>query len=249
MPERPATPSSWSDARIVAALAALRDDMLVPDAPLDVTIVGTLTAAPANVSRWRRPALVAAVVVLVSLVLTLAVAPARDAVADWLGIGSTEVRIDPGRGAPDGSLPAIDDGARAVDADGAARALGRELPPLAHPATDAPAQFALPVEGGVLVRWPGRDETLWMHEAVMAPSDYRRKFATDEADVRAVDDLGEDALWVGGAHLLETPARAVAARNVLLWLDERAGAPLELRLEGDLDRDEIVALAHALGFD
>jgi hypothetical protein len=240
MPERPpAAPSPWTDARIAAALATLRDDLLVPDAPLDVAAATVVADEP----RRRRPELVAAAIVAVALVIALAVAPAREAVADWLGIGSTEVRIDPERGEPDGSLPAIEDGARPVDADGARRALGRDLPPLQHPDTESPPQLAVPIEGGVLVRWAGRTETLWIHDAGPEPIDYLKKFATDDADIHFVDGLGEQALWLGGAHVLDTPGRVIAARNVLLWLDDG----LELRLEGDLDRAAMIALAHGLG--
>jgi hypothetical protein len=224
--------AEWTDDRIIAGLAVLRDELRVPDEPLRV--------APARPAR-RHPWAAAAAVVAVALILGVAIAPARRAVADWLGIGSTEVRTDPGHAAPPAGLPTLADGAVAVDADAAAAELGRPLPPVGRADAAAP-QYAIPAEGGVLVRWPGRGETLWVHPGADRAVGFFTKFASADATIERVDDLGDQALWLGDSHVLETPGRALAARHVLLWVDDG----LELRLEGDGTRDEMVGIARHL---
>jgi hypothetical protein len=229
--------SAWSDERIIEALASLREELLVPVEPL------TVPATSRRPSSWRRPLLAAAAIVLVAVVVGATVAPARDAVADWLGIGSTEVRIVPQPSAPPPSLPALADGARPVTAAEAAVELGRPLPAIAHPSTAAVPEYAVPIEGGVLVRWPERSETLWVRVATDDSPMYFTKLVGSDAEIEPVAGVGENALWLGASHVLETPGRAVAAQNVLLWLD----AGFELRLEGDLSRDEMVAIARGVG--
>jgi hypothetical protein len=230
-------PESWSDERMIVALEALRDELLVPDAPLSLP-------SRRNRQPRGRALLVAAAVLLLAVVSVLIVAPAREAVADWLGLGSTEVRIEPdGTTVPLAALPTLADGARVARAAEAAAELGRALPTVTRADTDAAPAYAIPVEGGVLVRWPGRDETLWIHAVTDESVGYFKKFATPDAAIEDVDGVGDAALWLGGAHVLETPGRALAAQNVLLWLDDG----LEWRLEGDLGRDEMVAIARALG--
>jgi hypothetical protein len=228
----------WDDARLIAALGELRERLVVPDAPIEID-AGALSRPP---SRRARHVLVAAAAVVVLIVLTASIAPARHAVADWLGLGATEVRV--GEPPPDivGPLPALDSGARVVDAEDAAAELRRPLPRITHPHTDETPVYAIPTEGGVLVRWPSRDETLWMRRGVDEARVYLRKFVQVGGDVAHIDGLGEDALWIGTGHVLETPGRALAASHVLLWITDG----LELRLEGDQSRDEMVQLAHAL---
>jgi hypothetical protein len=234
-------PEAWTEERVILALAALRDELQVPDEPLTVPVGVELRRA-----RPRRDrALVAAGIAALATVAVLAVAPAREAVADWLGLGSTEVRIVPTTSVPataGPSLPSLADGARVVDEQGAAAELGRPLPAVGRADTDARPELAVPVEGGVLVRWPGRDETLWIHGPTPAGASYLKKLAAAQEDIGPVDGLGDGALWLAGPHLLETPGRLLAADHVLLWIDDG----LEWRLEGDLPRDEMVAIARNL---
>jgi hypothetical protein len=68
------------------------------------------------------------------------------------------------------------------------------------------------------------------------------KFVSVGGDIARVEGLGDDALWIGGPHVLTTPGRSLAASHVLLWIDDG----LELRLEGDQTQAEMVELAHAL---
>jgi hypothetical protein len=230
----PHASTAWSDERIIAALGSLRAELRVPEAPLVIDIGSGRIG--------RRTGLVAAAVLLVVAVLGAAITPAREAVADWLGIGSTEVRVDPDAGAPSPSMPTLADGARDVTASDAAAELGRPLPPLRHPDTDAPPQYAIPVEGGVLVRWPGRADTLWLRETTEDSPLYLKKFAAAGDEVVAIGDLGDGALWLGARHVLVTPGRALRAEHVLLWIDDG----LELRLEGNGSQDEMVAIARSL---
>ena len=239
--------SAWSDERIIVALAALRDELLVPIEPLrgpSGPSERTSVVPSGAVSRQvharipRRWLLVAAAAVIV-LVLGLAIAPAREAVADWLGIGSTEVRMDPERGQPSPQMPHLSDGARPVDAAAASTELGRALPDVSNVFPGATPEYAVPIEGGVLVRWPGHDETLWIRAETADSGVLLKKYAQHDARIEEVDDLGDAALWLGASHVLETPGRELAASHVLLWLDRG----LELRLEGDLPRDDMVAIA------
>jgi hypothetical protein len=233
--------SSWSDERIIVALASLRSELLVPLEPLALPI-------GASSQRRRRPParrmlLVAAAAVVVLVTLGLAVAPAREAVADWLGIGSTEVRIDPEQGEPSPQMPRLADGAQAVDERGARAALGRALPELSEVFAGSAPEYAIPIEGGVLVRWTGHDETLWIRPGGADSAVLVKKYSQPDAEIEEVDDLGDAALWLGRSHVLQTPGRAVAASHVLLWLD----GGFEWRLEGDLGRDDMIAIARALG--
>jgi hypothetical protein len=233
-------PSSWSDERMIGALAALRDELLVPLEPLALPIAAL--SHPRRRPPARRMVLVAAAAVVVLVTAGLAIAPAREAVADWLGIGSTEVRIDPEHGEPSPQMPRLADGARAVDARGARAELGRALPDLSRVFAGSAPEYAIPIEGGVLVRWPGHEETLWMRPGSADSAVLVKKYSRPDAEIEEVDDLGDAALWVGTSHVLQTPGRALAASHVLLWLD----AGFEWRLEGDLARDDMIAIARSL---
>jgi hypothetical protein len=216
--------------------------------------VGNLlqTAAPAAAATEARPPRSrrglwqpravrwAFVVVVVLAVVAVTVAPVRRTVADWLGIGSTQIDIGPASSvAP---LPSIATGIPPLDEAAAAAKVDVDLAGLGASALGAPSAFADMPEGGVLVIW--RDGTsLWIHRPLgPEPSDWLHKMVAEGEDVQEVTGLGEDALVVSGTHMLETPHRTVAATTVVLWLS----GDLELRLESDRDPSALIELARQL---
>lgn len=190
------------------------------------------------VSPWPRRLAIAAAIVIVVLVTTLAVAPVRDAVADWLGIGHTHIVKVEG-GIDTAGLPSIQERLAPKSRDEAEAALGRPLPTV-EALGDPDALVASP-EGGVIMGWTQGDTTLWVHpEGLETGPFFDKLVATGEA-VERIRGVGEDALYVEGTHILETPGRKLAARSVLLWVE----ADVEYRLESNLSRDEMVAVAQS----
>ena len=117
-------------------------------------------------STWLRRLAVAAVILIALLVVGLAVAPVRSAVADWLGIGSTHVVKVPG-GVDTSGLPLIQERLRPVSRAEAEAVLRHPLPTVA--ALGDPQIVVLPPEGGVLMGWTEGNTTLWMHPIDIDP--------------------------------------------------------------------------------
>jgi hypothetical protein len=190
---------------------------------------------PAGTVKPRR-LLAAAVLVVALLATALAIAPVRHAVAGWLGIGSTTVE----RGEPSPApLPGFLVGMQPVDAAEAARRLGRPLPVVT--ALGPPDGVYAAPEGGVVLAWADGQVSLWVHRDADAPF-LLKKIASVATDVEVVSGPGDQALWVGGPHVFESPVRHVQADSVLLWIQ---GID-EYRLEGDRSRDGLVAIARSV---
>jgi hypothetical protein len=189
--------------------------------------------------RRLRAAWVAGVVVLAAA--AGAVAPVREAVAAWLGIGTTEVvRVGVGEGDP-GDLPHLGDDLRPVDAAAAGDRLGAALPDTTATGLGPAPVLAAPPEGGVILAWDDGATTLWVRRAE-PPAVSIGKLLTSDDRFERVDGLGEDAAIVDGPHVLTTPQRRLAAGTVLVWID----AGFEHRLESDLDRPRMVEIARAI---
>jgi hypothetical protein len=182
---------------------------------------------------------VAAVILIALLVVGLAVAPVRSAVADWLGIGSTHVVKVPG-GVDTSGLPLIQDRLRPVSRDEAEGVLRHPLPTVG--ALGDPQIVVPPPEGGVLMGWTEGNTTLWVHAIDIDPKLFLQKLVAVGENVEPVEGVGNAALYVEGTHILETPGRTLAARSVLLWV--RDG--VEYRLESDLSRDEMIDVAKSV---
>ena len=198
------------------------------------------TSTPAR-RRRRRPlavAVLAAAAVVTAVVVT--VAPVRGAVADWLGLGSTRIEIEPARPGSTERAPGIQTGLALIDR-AAAEAMFDVPLPSDGTALGAPVGFARMPEGGALVVWPD-GATLWIHVETIDSDVYFKKLVDATATVRRVDDLGDSALVVEGPHQLQTPHRTVAASTSVLW---RVG-PLEHRLESDRSRQDLVAIAREI---
>ncbi len=240
-------------AGIVAELDDLARHLAAPDPNVDV-----VAAAVAQIrQRTRRPRTrallaVAAVIVIIGLVLSF-VAPARRAVADWIGIGGTRVTsIDK---LPDDLGSNLDLG-RAIDV----KTAQQRAPALDFPdSVDAPAAaFVGRPAGGVSFVWtPSRSlpEVLNLDVglllttypgAVARPS--IEKLLPPGTTIESVDVNGANGYWFGGtAHefvYLDRRGeyqqdRARLAGNTLLW--ERDGTTY--RLESALDRADALRLA------
>jgi hypothetical protein len=220
------------DDRLAEVLASMRD--LLVTQPAD--------AAAPSVDRRHRPMSIIALAAAAAAVAVVSVSPLRGAVADWLGIGSTRIDIDPTLFPTTAPLPAIDEGLQRIDLAAAEQRLGIELPPLDTAELGSPTGYSLMPEGGILVIWSDMS-TLWIHsDDVADPGAMFDKLVSLEADVQRVDDLGDEALAVSGRHFLYTPHRTVAATTAVLW---RSGG-WEYRLESDRDQRSLIAIARQL---
>jgi hypothetical protein len=191
---------------------------------------------PRRRRRWLAGGAAAAALTIAGL------SPLRGAVADWLGIGSTHVEVRPDPDAVPADLPGIQDGATPISQRAAAERLDAQLVErLAATDLGAPAGFATIVEGGVLVVWPDHT-TLWVHVRELDAGTWLEKLVVSDQQVQHVDDLGDDALALVGAHVLATPERTVRAGTTVLW----TRGTTELRLAGDHPLDELIQIARTL---
>lgn len=240
--------------RVVAAVEALDR----PDDDLVDAVLARLDELPPLVAEGRsrragsvprrRSLAVALVAVLAVLATVVLVAPAREAVADWLGIGATRVVVEGGDGATVGSTASSSAPASSApplaagsDPDGVV------IPSLGPPGsiTDGPGRTRT-------FRWPaGPDLPPLSHGSVGAqltvrPTDSEMvtKRVDPAVEIVFVEIPGRSdptlALWIGGEHEREAPGGAPElAQRVLVWVDEG----IEYRLEADLDLAAVLALA------
>jgi hypothetical protein len=256
MPER--------DDDVVLALRHLGDRLDLPAAdPVTSAVdrIRTLDAFPPQKWPLRQPSrggkrvlVVAAVAAAVAIAGVMAAPGSRDAVADWLGIGS--VRVTYTGEIPDDTGHAYDLGSPVSLADAADRATW----PLA-----APSGIGDP--DGAFVGRPARSVTLvWAASAELPEVDESgiglligaipgvtdagavTKQATAGTTVELVRVGDSPAYWIAGdPHrlvvtdpdgLIVTDATRLAG-NTLLWTD----GDVTYRLESSLDRDQAVDLA------
>ena len=218
---------AFSDARLETILMSVGDHLVVDAGPVRAA------------SPWPRRLAIAAVVLIVVLFVSVAIAPVREAIADWLGIGHTRiVKVEGGVDAT--GLPSIQERLTPISRDEAEAALQHPLPTV----TDLgdPDLLVRSPEGGVIMGWTKGDTTLWVHAEGLEPGPFFDKLLATGEQVEHVTGVGDDALYVEGTHILETPGRKLAARSVLLWVD----GGVEYRLESNLGRDEMIAIAHSV---
>jgi hypothetical protein len=223
----------FDDERLHAVLASVGDHLRVDGARRG-------SRRPTSLSQRPRLVLVAATIAVV-MVISVVIPPVRRTVADWLGIGDTEVVVDPSSASTPSSLPSILVGVEPVSADTAEQLIGRPLPDFDDTELGAPSGLARMPEGGVLVIWSDTS-TLWIRAAGDELRGQIRKLITTLDQAVEIDALGEEALAIAGDHVLVTPHRRLAASTVVLWRSEG----LELRLEGDRGVDALVALAREI---
>ncbi len=151
----------WSEARLARVLVSVGEHLDTDPA------TATATVSTADQPRSRRWLAIAAAIVAVLVGATLAIAPVREAVADFLGIGSTQIEVVPESEADPAGLPTIDAGLTDITPSAAASRLGRPLPDFAATSLGEPDRIMAMPEGGVLVAWSDGATTLWIHEGVM----------------------------------------------------------------------------------
>jgi hypothetical protein len=201
-------------------------------------------ARPVRIDSRRRPVFAAiAVVVLVVAALAVAIRPSREAIADLLGIGDTQIRTVARLDLPDDVVVDLGDPA-AVDEVGDAAGFDPAVPSVLG---DPDATFFRRVDGypQVTLVWAAAagesslpafptvgtllTETLaGEREAPMFVKEVLRT-----TDVEFTDVGSQDAYWIEGVHVrfgLDEPRRA--AGNTLLWMDE--GVMYRLETTGDL---------------
>jgi hypothetical protein len=226
-----------SDQRLEDILASVGEHLVVPG-----TEGSDLPTIPSRSSWSSRLLAYAALALVVALVATVAVPPVREAVADWLGVGSTRIeRVPAGESDPSG-LPAIDAGLPNVSRATAEAVLGRPLPTMESPELARPDHLAVPPEGGVLLAWDHGETTLWARATDDDPHVRVEKLLDEHDTVESVDHLGDAAALIEAEHVLRTPNRRLAADTVVLWLDDG----LEYRLESSLDNATLLSIARSV---
>lgn len=231
-----------TDERLDAILASIGEHLDIGDQRARPIVL------PAH-RPYRRPLAVAAAIVLAFVVAITAVAPARDAVADFLHIGSTRIDRVPtpptDSTAPATTLPGLLDGLERIDATAATARLGRALPDTGSTGLGPPdAIYANRNPGdGVIVAWTERSATLWIHRTTVPDAIIYAKQLGGPNRVEPISGLGDSAIAITGPHTLQTPDRTIAAGNVVLWI--RNG--WEYRLEADRPVAELTAIARSIG--
>lgn len=233
-------------------LVELRDEIRFPETP---DLAARIHATPqpgvgVTASRWRRLALVAAVILALTGALLAASPGARSALRDLFGLGGASVvRVErlPAPGAPAGYVPG-----RIVSlAEARARVDYRlRLPPVGRRPFRVVLDDAV-AGGAVSFVWCCDPELLLMQFPGTRSVDYVRKLVGPGTTVEELQVDGGRGYWLEGAvHAVVFVDRDGAfhdsesrlAGNVLLWED----GDVTLRLEGHVSRDEAVAVARSL---
>jgi hypothetical protein len=239
---------------LVVALEALgRDLRTEPVTDITANVVARIEGLTPPVPLDRRVPrlLVAAAIVLVVATAVTLVRPAREAIADWLGIGDTEVRSVEQLDVPENVAVAL--GER-VDLEEAGNGAGFDVrvpSELGAPAEvylqrareGARVSMVWPTENGeTLPAVPGAGVLLTEARAVKEGPLYVKEItgANPFREVR----VGEmPAYWVEGRHVrfgTNEPRRA--AGNTLLWVEDG----VVLRLETTRDLPAALAIAHSM---
>jgi hypothetical protein len=208
--------------------------------------------------------LVAAMVFAVVATGVVAIAPARDAVADWLGIGAVEIRRSGGP-LPGSSTTAGGSGSTVPGATGSARAAAaaRRLtaarkavqftivtPSLAAAGSLADAELDARVPGGLVALSYDRFTLLEIATDPTQPPPLT-KLVSAATPVQRVTVSGRPGLWIADPHVIAYVDRSgrfvsdTARRSgpVLLW--ERGG--VTYRIEGLRSLADAQAVAATLG--
>ena len=235
---------------IEAGLRVLATDLDVPDVDLGPRVAAAV-AAPVSRAVRLRPAVGLAFAVLVAAALVVAVEPAREAVADWLGIGSTRVEVVDSTTEPQGLPPAVGQLGSPADAAEAAARLGRA--PLLPATTVGDPDGWLVGDSSATAVWragealPEIDGTGLGLLLTQGPEGAGTlgsvKQAGPDVVVEPAAVKGSFGLWIEGDHLRTTEGGETAlAANVLLWV--RGG--LEFRLESSLDLAGAMSIAESV---
>lgn len=232
------------------------ESLVVPDTDLVESVLAELPLHRSPV-RHRRPVLATAVAVLaIAIGIVAAVAPAREAIADWLGIGATELQSVNEVDLPDRS--SVED-----LGDPVASTTLRETQPEDTRASVSPIPSLGEPSGVFDDSSRGRSYT-WSASAnlpAIGSSDVGAVLSVRPADrVLSAKVIANDvefgpvelaslsgdtiAFWINGQHVLVQTgsSRRVSANQVLLWVADG----VEIRLETSLELPEVVRLAQEI---
>lgn len=215
--------TEWTDARLGAVLRDIGVHMAVADIGIADGVVARLDQqVPPRRMRWL--AVAAAAIAAIALVVA-AIAPAREAVANLLGLGTTTVqRVDRLPATAPTTLPA---------GQGNDHELRREL---------RAAGLAAPSRAlvGDPVAWqvdPGEAVVIWPHVALTqnrtTDAGVAMKLVPRDAAVESTTVNGNQALWVPGKHARVVGGTPFASQAALLWFADgtmyrlETGATLE----------------------
>lgn len=216
------------------------------------------TDAPSELPRCRvRTLLTIAAVIIAIAVAVVAVAPARHAIADWLGIGAVEVRVSD-HPLPTGptalTVPGAPDPTRTAAARRQLAAAQRSVQFTIATPHDAVAgelagvELDSRVQGGLVVlRYP---RFTLVEIATQEPALPLGKLVGTSARAQRVTVAGREGLWIAGAHQIGYLDRSGAFQTdtvrtsgpVLLW--ERAG--VTYRIEGLSRLDDAQQVARSV---
>ena len=177
----------------------------------------------------------AAAAVLIVIVGVVAIRPARETVARWFGV---TIEQDDGTGAA--ARGAFADGVAPLDVDDAIAMSGLDPQAIEATTLGRPDAAGTPPEGGVLLAWREGATTLWVRPGDDDVLLVKRLGAASRS--RPVTGFADYAVLIDGPHVLETPARRVAAGRVLWWLGDNT----QNRLESDLDEATLLDIGRAL---
>lgn len=223
--------------RLETVLASVGAHLLV-DGSADAGMAGPQAhVAPP----WRRPLIIAAIVVAVVAASVLSIAPARRTVSGWLHAGPIDVEVDPEL-TVERALPAFVDGSTPLNEDELTGALGRPLPDITRSVLGPPHGWWAPPERGVLATWNEAETSLWIVAAEDTFAERLEKWILEPELSQDLPTLGDGGYVVAGEHVLDTPYRRVRAQNVVAWTD----GGLTFRLDSSMAGDELIEVAEAI---
>lgn len=202
---------------------------------------GTVKSRLSRAMVRLRASYMALAAIAIGLLLTtaLVVTPTREAIAGWLGIGTTRIERVPDP--PEADLPPLLSSIEPATADEMTERLGVPLPDVDDTELGTPDVAGYAPFGGVLYGWDDHGTSLRVI-AIEQDFEVSTKYGQVDTRVEPVPDLGDGGVLVDAPHVLETEGRRYAAARVILWEDD----DLEYRLESDADLDTLLAIAHAI---
>lgn len=223
-----------------------------PDEPDVARAVAARLTAPPPRRRLSLRVGVALAVILLALAVALAVPPARTAIFDWLGIGSARIELVDELPPLPLTAPVELLGQPTTLADARARAGF----PIASPPVEEPAPDEIRVVDDRRVSYVWRDGDrirllVTQVPGVLGQGEILKKLVAPNVRIDQLTVGGHDAVFLtGGPHAVFLVGRDGSYHEDHGWL---AGTtllvdhgPTTLRVEGDLDRDQAVALVRAM---
>ncbi|MPZ68691.1 MAG: hypothetical protein GEU71_04090 [Actinobacteria bacterium] len=240
---------NWSAVNLEAALGELALSVEFPETPdVSANVVARISARPAPWS--RRGALVAAAAVIALVAPLVLSSGAREAVADFLGLGRVRVEVrgnvpEPTTTAPDIGLGREISLQEALERFGDfeyPRSVGEpdavflsdfgDITALVYEPSDALPEIDDIDAGLIFIRLPG-----------IPPSGYLDKTLGADGTVRAVEVNGFEGLWTKGTeHRLTYEGNVRVSGNALIWQE----GEITYRIESMLSLEATLEIARSI---